>query len=133
MRTENAHTPNPRRVAAGRRNRAKRRGLSEAGRQRLREAAIANQPWLHSTGPRTPQGKAIAAANGSWRQKGQHSTRELQAEVADAVGLMDALRQARKLALEQGKVSDDMPPATNGDASTAGKIRVDLSPCSSRP
>ena len=51
--------PNPRRVAAGRLNRAKCQGLTEAGRQRLREAALANRPWQFSTGPRTAAGKAL--------------------------------------------------------------------------
>src|SRR5450631_2840819 len=56
--------PNPRRVAAGKRNRAKRKGLTPAGRQRLQEAALLHQPWLHSAGPRTSEGKAQAAQNG---------------------------------------------------------------------
>ena len=55
---------NPRRQAAGKRNQAVRRGLSEAGRDSLRQAARQRRPWEHSTGPRTISGKAIAAANG---------------------------------------------------------------------
>src|SRR5207244_2524112 len=44
--------PNPRRVAAGRRNRALREGLTEAGRRRLRETALRHRPWPYSTGPK---------------------------------------------------------------------------------
>jgi hypothetical protein len=56
----------------------KRRGLSPEGREKLRQAAVANRPWEHSTGPRTPEGKARSAANGKVRQKGPYSTREIQ-------------------------------------------------------
>ena len=65
--------PNPRRVAAGKLNRRKRGPLSPEGRERLRQAALANRPWLASTGPRTPEGKARAARNGKARQKGEQS------------------------------------------------------------
>ena len=37
--------------------------LSEDGRRRLSEAAKKKKPWLHSTGPRTPEGKRRSAAN----------------------------------------------------------------------
>ena len=69
--------PNPRRVAAGRRNWLKRGPLTAAGRERLRQSAIKNQPWRWSTGPRTPEGKAKVAANGRKHQKGAKSVREL--------------------------------------------------------
>ena len=87
--------PNPKRVAAGRLNRAKRRGLSADGRERLRQAALANQPWKSSTGPKSIEGKAASAANGKARQKGPQSVRELRAEMAsihDLVGQMQAMR-----------------------------------------
>ena len=54
---------NPRRVAAGKRNRAKRPPLSDDARLRLREAAHDHRPWLASTGPRTAEGKARSATN----------------------------------------------------------------------
>ncbi len=76
-------------------NRAKRRGLSADGRERLRQAALANQPWEHSTGPKTIEGKAASAGNGKARQKGPRSVRELRAEMAsirDLVGQMQAMR-----------------------------------------
>ena len=50
-------SPNPRRVAAGRRNWLKRKGLTPDSRERLRQAAFANRPWQHATGPRTAEGK----------------------------------------------------------------------------
>src|SRR4051812_39756652 len=87
--------PNPRRVEAGRRNRALRRGLTDAGRERLRQAALANRPWEASTGPRTPEGKARAAANGKLGQKGPKSVRELRAELAEVHNLTEAMRAVR--------------------------------------
>jgi hypothetical protein len=86
----------PRQIA-GRANRAKRVGLTAAGRQKLVEAARQNAPWQHSTGPRTAQGKARSAANGKRRQKGSLSVRELRTQTADvyqAIHSMAALRRA---------------------------------------
>lgn len=40
-----------------------RRGLSEEGRERLREAAQRHRPWEHATGPNTPEGKARSSRN----------------------------------------------------------------------
>lgn len=57
-------TKNPKRVAAGRSNRALRPPLSKLSRQKLRDAALANKPWKHSTGPRTVDGKQRVARNG---------------------------------------------------------------------
>jgi hypothetical protein len=54
---------NPARVAAGRVNRAKRRGYTPEGLERVRQAALRNKPWLHSTGPKTAAGKAKSAKN----------------------------------------------------------------------
>ena len=76
-RSRTAKPKNPRRQAAGRRNRALRRGLSEAGRDRLRQAALIHRPWVFSTGPRTTAGKAIVAANGQRRQTDGCSVRNL--------------------------------------------------------
>ncbi len=86
---------NPKRVEAGRLNRAKRRGLSAAGRERLREAALVGKPWEHSTGPKSAAGKAKAADNGRSRQKGPKSIRELLRELAEVrmiIGQMQAMR-----------------------------------------
>ena len=89
--------PNPRRVAAGRRNRAKSQGVTPEGRERLREAALRNRPWLHSTGPRTPEGKAKVAANGKARQKGPRSARQIRAELGEMRGLLREMRETRRV------------------------------------
>lgn len=96
----NSAGPNPRRVAAGRANRAKRKGLTAEGRERLRRAALANRPWEHSTGPTTAAGKVQAAANGKRRQLGLTSVRELRAELANLRALAHDMADARGLALE---------------------------------
>lgn len=52
----------PRQVA-GRLNQKKSKGLTDDGRVALREAALRNQPWRHSTGPRTETGKMRSRGN----------------------------------------------------------------------
>ena len=94
----NSPGPNPRRVAAGTLNRAKRKGLTPAGREQLRQAALRNQPWRFATGPRTATGKVVAARNGKKRQLGLVSLRELKAELADLRALAGEMREARRLA-----------------------------------
>jgi hypothetical protein len=69
-------------VAAGRAARARRGPLTEAGRARLRQAALRHRPWAASTGPTSAAGKARAAANGRSRQAGPVSVRQARAEVA---------------------------------------------------
>ena len=88
---------NPRRVAAGKRNRALRIGLSDAGRQRLRESALQHRPWLHTTGPKTAASKARSAANGKVRQMGPVSVRQLRAELADLRALAREMQEGRKM------------------------------------
>src|SRR4051812_15280303 len=92
-----AHPPNPKRVAAGRLNRSKRKGFTPEGLVRLRQAALENRPWRFSTGPRTAEGKARAAENGKARQKGPLSLTAIQAELAAYRGLMRQMREARAL------------------------------------
>jgi hypothetical protein len=92
---EGTKAKNLRRVAAGRRNRAKRKGLSPEGRERLREAALRNRPWRLSTGPRTPEGKARAAQNNKVQQTGPVSVRQLRAAVAKLGSLVKDMREAR--------------------------------------
>jgi hypothetical protein len=85
--------PNPKRVAAGRLNGAKRGPLTPDGLARLRAAALRDRPWEHSTGPRTPAGKAKAALNGTGRAKGVRAARR---EVAALKGLFADLHRARE-------------------------------------
>ena len=98
--TANPPSPSPRRVAAGKLNRQKRRGLTPEGRERLRQAARANRPWEHTTGPRTPEGKARAARNGKARQKGEQSVREVRRCLAEVVGLVYDMAAGRRLVAE---------------------------------
>jgi hypothetical protein len=90
--------PNPRRVAAGQANRAKRKGLTADGRERLRQAALRGKPWEHATGPRTPEGKAKAARNGKARQLGPVSVREIRAELSSLRVLAADMRDGRRAA-----------------------------------
>jgi hypothetical protein len=86
--------PNPKRVTAGRINRQKRK-LTEAGRQRLREAAMNNKPWDYATGPRTDAGKAKSAQNG-WRQEADISFRRLREKLRDVQRSADELAELRR-------------------------------------
>jgi hypothetical protein len=101
-----AHGKNPRRVEAGRRNRLKRRPLSEEARARLRAAICRRQPWKKSTGPRTAQGKQQSARNGKSRQLGPMSVREMRAELADVPTMIDSMRAVRREATRSLKAND---------------------------
>jgi hypothetical protein len=92
------HVPNPRRVAAGKLNRLKSKGLTPEGRERLRQAALLHRPWRFTTGPRTPEGKARVAAAARARRKAPLSLRELRAELTDLRALATEMREARQLA-----------------------------------
>ena len=94
------HSPNPRRVAAGTLNRQKRGPLTDAGRERLRQAALGNRPWLASTGPKTPEGKARAARNRNLRERGLQSAREIRRSLADLTGLISDMAAGRRLVAE---------------------------------
>jgi len=94
MAETSTHTPNPKRVAAGKRNRQLWQGHTAAGLERLRACAVRDRPWEHSTGPKTAAGKAKAAANGKKRQTGPKSVREIRAEAADLRGLLAEMRAA---------------------------------------
>jgi hypothetical protein len=92
-------TPDPRRSEIARRNRAKRKGLTPEGRERLRQSALKHRPWRFSTGPRTPEGKTQMAANAKKRQKGPRSVREVKRDLADVCDLLREMREARSLAV----------------------------------
>ncbi len=57
------HQKNPRRVAAGKRNRKLRNPITPKGRAKLRETALEHKPWERSTGPRSTGGKRKASSN----------------------------------------------------------------------
>ena len=86
----------PARVAAGRRNRQLRGPLTDEGRRRLREAALATKPWKRSTGPRTAEGKAAVAENGRKHRKGEMSVREQRAALAEVNILFAEMATLRK-------------------------------------
>jgi hypothetical protein len=86
----------PRRSEINKRNRARWRGFTPEGLERLRAATLANQPWRYATGPKTPEGKARSARNGCYRQGGQQSRRELQAELASVLGLINEMEKVRR-------------------------------------
>jgi hypothetical protein len=87
---------NPKRVAAGRRNRQRRGVLTERGREQLRAAAYRVRPWQYATGPRTAAGKRQAAANGRQRQRGGKSVRELRGELAGTEAMIKRMVDLRK-------------------------------------
>ena len=90
-----SRTPDPKRSEINRRNRQKRRGMSPEGKARVHAAALLHRPWERSTGPRTAEGKARSARNGSIAREGP-SLRELKAELAGVFNLihqMDATRR----------------------------------------
>lgn len=88
---------NPRRVAAGRRNRELRRGLTDVGRERLRESTLRFQPWRFAKGPKTDAGKRQVATNGKVRQLGSLSVRERRALMAELTADLGAFRELRGL------------------------------------
>ena len=90
-----ANAPNPRRVVAGRRNRALRRGLTDAGRERLRESTSRFQPWRFSTGPKSVAGRRQVATNGKVRQVGPISFRERRALMAELTADLGVFRLLR--------------------------------------
>ena len=94
----NQFKPSPRRVTAGRLNRQRRLGLTAAGRERLRQAALAHRPWERSTGPRTPAGKARSSQNAKFRQAGESSVREVRRLLAGLTGLIRDMRKCRERA-----------------------------------
>ena len=96
MSPEQAHIPNPRRVAAGKRNRLLRQGLTPEGRERLRQTALRHQPWRFTTGPKTAAGKARSAQNGKHRQRGPLSLRAVRRAVADVTALVREMRAGRQ-------------------------------------
>jgi hypothetical protein len=69
--------------------------LTLEGRERLRQAALTHKPWLSSTGPTTPEGKTVAAANGLKNRRAEPSVRQLRAGVTDARTLIAQMVELR--------------------------------------
>ena len=89
--------PNPKRVAAGRRNRCLRRGLTPEGRERLRQTALANRPWERSTGPKSAVGKAKIAESNKRRAKSSASDTELKKALAEVTDLLASMTASRNM------------------------------------
>jgi hypothetical protein len=87
---------NPRRVAAGRVNGAKRRAWGAADRLRLANQCRQRQPWLAATGPRTADGKRRAAANGRMHLPDPRSVRQVRASLRDVWELIAQMTRARR-------------------------------------
>ena len=85
---------NPKRVLAGRINRMKRGPLPLESMHRMRDAINKNKPWQRSTGPRTPEGKAIVARNGRVRQMNQRSIREIRADICGIMCMIEANKKS---------------------------------------
>jgi hypothetical protein len=79
--------------------------LTPEGRERLRQAALRNQPWRFSTGPRTPEGKAQMVLNGKRCQLGPRSVREVRAELA---GLRALLQDMQTTRMARGGIGADL-------------------------
>ena len=75
---------NPRRVAAGCRNRQLRGNITLAGLECLRQSALKNKAWEKSTGPKTAAGKARIAEGAQKRWIGSMSQHQLELEVQAA-------------------------------------------------
>ena len=71
--------------------------FSPEGLERLRAAALANRPWTRARGPTSAVGRAHSAANGRYRQRGEKSRREIQAELAEIQALIHQMAATRRL------------------------------------
>jgi hypothetical protein len=94
---------NPRRVLAGRLNQLKGRGLTNVGREKLRQSALKHQPWFHFTGPKTQQGKLQARRNGKRRQRETLSRHERVLVLDEIRSLLADMGQARHAAIEAAR------------------------------
>jgi hypothetical protein len=73
------------------------------GDQRVKRCFVV--AWIAATGPRTAEGKAKSASNGKVRQKGPRSIREIRAELGELRGLLQAMKETRRVVV--GAVGDD--------------------------
>lgn len=90
-------TPDPVRVAAGRKNVEKRQGFTPEGLKRVRETCQTNQPWLQSTGPVTDAGRRQSAANGKKSQIDRISHPEFRVQFAAVVAWVQHLEGKKPL------------------------------------
>jgi hypothetical protein len=87
--------------------------LTPEGRSRLRQAALVNRPWLHSTGPKSVAGKLRVAENGKRRLGGAPSARELRRQLA-ALGALVADMAAQRRQAQRPANAERGPRAKGG-------------------
>jgi len=75
--------------------------LTDAGRERLRQAALRNRPWLQSTGPRTEAGKRRVAQNARRANHRAATERERRSLRRDVVATVSGLAMLLKQLLSQ--------------------------------
>jgi hypothetical protein len=115
-----SRTFDPRRSEINRRNRQHWRGMSPEGKARVRAAVLLHRPFERSTGPRTPEGKARSARNGRVGREGP-SVRELRAELAGILTLMNQMAVTRRSLLGREPQGRFNPPATPSDPASAAR------------
>ncbi len=96
---------NPRRVAAGRKNRAKRGEITAETRYKLSEAAKKNRPWKASTGPKTAKGKKVCSKNRAGTGKPEPAVSPLLTDAKALLGQMAAIRKSTVVNPETAEVS----------------------------
>lgn len=97
-------TISARKLAANRANLAKAGPLTDAGRERIRQAVLRSTPWQQSTGPRTPEGKAKCRLNAL---KHGRETAAARAWRKEAVRFIAQSQQLREVLLGQKTVADE--------------------------
>lgn len=103
--------------AANRLNRAKRRGLTAEGRERLRQAALLHKPWRFATGPVTAAGKARSRLNA--RKTGEHDA-AARARRARAAAIAQLQRELPAVAPELARLlGHGLPEELDSGTATA--------------
>ena len=94
----NSSTPkDPRQVAVGRMNQAKRGPWTEEQREKVRQAIQRTRPWEKSAGPRTPTGKLRSAANGPNHRGKRGQNPDVLAAMTNVSALSATMAELRRL------------------------------------
>ena len=87
--------------------------FTAAGLEKLRQAALRNQPWKKTTGPRSARGRAQMVINGKRRQLGERSVREVKADVAELNYLLQHMDTCQKVISQVAYLDIRMQPNTS--------------------